>query len=152
MARRKQQSQNYIKGTAKHSRTEGDYMAALLEAVTLEDWRDVVSSSLSAAKQGDAQARGWLAQYLVGKPAGKAPTPLTVVVQQLNGDNPLINRLANPVIDQYKYPEMHRNDDWQAQIKAIIAAELAEKIPVMEAPSTSEQTRVEADFDGEQTG
>jgi hypothetical protein len=62
MAKRKQQS--YIKGTAKHHRTEGDYMSTLLDTVKLEDWEDVVSSALSLAKQGDAQARAWLAQYL----------------------------------------------------------------------------------------
>jgi hypothetical protein len=150
MARRKQQ--NYIKGTAKHSRTEGDYMSALLETVTLEDWQEVVSSTLSAAKQGDAQARSWLAQYLIGKPAGKAPTPLTVVVQQLNGDDPLINRLANRVIDQYKYPDSHRNDAWEAQIKAIIAAELAEKIPEAETPSKPEPARLTGSSDDSETG
>lgn len=90
-------------------------MSGLLETVTLEGWEDVVST-LSAAKQGDAQARVWLAQYLVGKPAGKAPTPLTVVVQQLNGDNPLVNRLTNPVINQLKYPSLHKNDAWEDQI------------------------------------
>lgn len=127
MAKSKQQ--NLIKGTANHRRTEGDYMSALLDTVTLEDWQEVVNSTLAAAKQGDAQARAWLAQYLVGKPAGKAPTPLTVVVQQLNGDNPLVNRLAKPVIDQYQYPALHEDDALEAQIKALIAAELAEKLP-----------------------
>lgn len=127
MAKRKQQS--LIKGNANHSRTEGDYMSTLLDTVSLEDWQDVVNSTLAAAKQGDAQARAWLAQYLVGKPAGKAPTPLTVVVQQLNGDNPLVNRLSKTLIDQYKYPALHENDAWEEQIKAIIAAELAEKVP-----------------------
>ncbi|MDD5580045.1 MAG: hypothetical protein PHY16_12300 [Methylobacter sp.] len=58
MAKCKQQ--NFIKGTAKHSRTEGDYMSTLLDTMTLEDWQDVVSNALAAAKQGDAQAgRGW---------------------------------------------------------------------------------------------
>jgi hypothetical protein len=151
MAKRKQQ-QNLIKGTANHSRTEGDYMSTLLETVTLEDWQDVVSSTLAAAKQGDAQARAWLAQYLVGKPVGKAPTPLTVVVQQLNGENPLVNRLASPVIDQYKYPDLHRNDAWQAQIKALVAAELAEKIPTVETASKPEPTRLTAELDSERDG
>lgn len=145
MARRKQQPQNYIKGTAKHSRTEGDYMSTLLETVTLEDWQDVISSTLSAAKQGDAQARAWLAQYLVGKPAGKAPTPLTVVVQQLNGDNPLINRLSQRVISQYKYPLSHDDDAFEDQIKALVAAELAEKVPILETPSSQEPVSVGAD-------
>ena len=146
MAKRKQQS--LIKGTANHSRTEGDYMATLLDTVTLEDWQDVVSSTLAAAKQGDAQARSWLAQYLVGKPAGKAPTPLTVVVQQLNGDNPLINRLSKTLIDQHKYPSLHENDAWENQIKAIIAAELAEKIPLIETIARPEPARLTADSDG----
>jgi hypothetical protein len=147
MAKRKQQT--FIKGSANHHRTEGDYMSTLLETVTLNDWQDVVGAAVSAAKQGDAQARAWLAQYLIGKPAGKAPTPLTVVVQQLNGDNPLVNRLANPVIDQYKYPNSHRNDAWEAQIKALVAAELAEKIPALETASKPEPTRLTADLDGE---
>ena len=149
MAKRKQQS--LIKGTASHHRAEGDYMSTLLETVTLDDWEDVVSSALSAAKQGDAQARAWLAQYLVGKPAGKAPTPLTVVVQQLNGDNPLVNKLAKPIIDHHKYPILHEDDDWEEQIKAIIAAELAEKIPVIKTITSPETARLTTDFDGNQS-
>lgn len=149
MAKRKQQS--LIKGNATHRRTEGDYMSTLLDTVTLDDWQDVVSSTLAAAKQGDAQARAWLAQYLVGKPAGKAPTPLTVVVQQLNGDNPLVNRLSKTVIDRHKYPSLHENDAWEDQIKAIIAAELAEKIPVIKTIVSSEPARLSADSDGNQS-
>lgn len=145
MAKRKQQ--NLIKGNATHLRTEGDYMSTLLNTVTLDDWQDVVNSTLAAAKQGDAQARAWLAQYLVGKPAGKAPTPLTVVVQQLNGDNPLVNRLSKTVIDQHKYPSLHENDAWEEHIKAIIAAELAEKIPEMKTIVSPEPARLSADLD-----
>ena len=125
MAKRKQQ--NLVKGTAAHHRTESDYMATLLDTVTIEDWQDVVSNTLLSAKQGDAQARAWLAQYLVGKPAGKAPTPLTVVVQQLNNDSPLVNKLAKPLIDQYKYPSLNTNDDWEALIKSVITTELIGK-------------------------
>lgn len=71
----------------------------------------------------------------MGKAVTKAPTPLTVVVQQLNGDNPLVNRLANTVIERYKYPSLHQDDALEAQIKAQVASELAEKIPIMETPS-----------------
>jgi len=88
---------------------------------------------LAAAKQGEAQARAWLAQYLVGKPAAKAPTPLTVVVQQLNGDNPLVNRLARPVIEQYRYPSLNQDNALEKQIKALVAAELAEKTNTSES-------------------
>ena len=140
MAKRKQQ--NLVKGTAAHHRTESDYMATLLDTVTIEDWQDVVSNALLSAKQGDAQARAWLAQYLVGKPAGKAPTPLTVVVQQLNNDSPLVNKLAKPLIDQYKYPVLHTNDDWEARIKAVIATELTDKTPLLKSMGDTDTARL----------
>ena len=69
MAKRKQQ--NLIKGTANHRRTEGDYMSTLLETVTLEDWEDIVSSALAAAKHGDAPARAWLASTWLANPQVK---------------------------------------------------------------------------------
>ena len=86
MARR---NKSLIRGTAAHRRTESDYMAVLLDTVSVEDWQDVIAETLQLAKQGDSQARSWLAQYLVGKPEVKAPTPLTVVVNQWSGNDPL---------------------------------------------------------------
>lgn len=47
MPRRKQ---SYLKGRFEHRRTEGDYMAVLLDAVTLEEWRSVVVATVAAAK------------------------------------------------------------------------------------------------------
>lgn len=131
MARRKQIAE-LIRGRAAHRRTEGDYMGVLLDAVTLEDWRDVVNGAKAAAKAGDSQARAWLAQYLMGRPEGKAPTPLTVVVSQLNGADPLVHRLAKPLIDRQKYPSMHADDALEAHIRALVAAELAEKVRMPE--------------------
>ena len=130
MAKRKQTE--YIQGHAAHRRTEGDYMGVLLDAVTLDDWRGVVTGALQAAKGGDPQARNWLAQYLVGRPEGKAPTPLNIVVQQLNGLDPLVNRLAKPIIDREKYPSMHTSDAYEAHIRALVATELATKIKTLE--------------------
>ena len=126
MAKRKQTE--YIQGHATHRRTEGDYMGVLLDAVTLDDWRGVVTGALQAAKGGDPQARNWLAQYLVGRPEGKAPTPLNIVVQQLNGADPLVERLAKPLIHQKTYPSLHSNDAFETHIRALVAIELAEKI------------------------
>jgi len=127
MARKKQATQ-YIRGMAAHRRTEGDYMAVLLDTVTLDDWRGVVTGALQAAKEGDPSARAWLAQYLVGKPEHKAPTPLTVVVQQLNGADPLVDKLSRGLIDDFQFPD----DGWKQQIKALVAAELAQKLPTPE--------------------
>lgn len=140
MAKRKQET--FIKGTASHRRTEGDYMGVLLDTVTLDDWRAVVNGALQAAKEGDSQARAWLAQYLVGKPAGKAPTPLTVVVQQLNGADPVVNQLAHKTITSIQFPE----DGWKDDVKAVIAAELAEKIRNAETSVTPEPAKLGVDF------
>ena len=127
MARAKQHTA-LIRGQAAHRRTEGDYMGVLLEAVTLDDWREVVNNTKAMAKSGDPQARAWLAQYLMGKPAGNAPSPMTVVVQQLNGADPLVEKLAAPVIHRLKYPELEGKGALGDNIRALIAAELAEKV------------------------
>ena len=137
---RKKQSAELIRGHAVHRRTEGDYMGVLLEAVTLEDWRDVVNNTKAAAKAGDPQARAWLAQYLMGRPEGKAPTPLTVVVQQLNGADPLIDKLAREAIHSLKFPDSERG--WKDGIKALVAAELAEKLRTVETIENSATARL----------
>jgi len=136
-----------LQGHAAHRRTEGDYMGALLDTVTLEDWKGVVAGALAAAKDGDAQARNWLGQYLVGRPEGKAPTPLTVVVQQLNGVDPVVNKLASPLIHRQQFPGLHRDDDQQAYIRAQIAAELVEKVKQVETPENPALARAGEDSD-----
>ena len=45
MARKKQ---SYIKGPFTHRRTEADYMGVLLDAVPLEEWRQISAVRLSA--------------------------------------------------------------------------------------------------------
>ncbi len=143
MAKRKQTE--LIRGHATHRRTESDYMGALLDTVTLDDWRDVVAGTLQAAKGGDAQARNWLAQYLIGRPEAKAPTPLTVVVQQLNGVDPLIDRLAKRTIDSALYPALHKDDGIKDNIKALYAAELNEKIKQVQTIENPAPARAGAD-------
>lgn len=132
MTKRKQ---SFIRGVGTHRRTEGDYMAVLLDAVSLDDWRDVVAETLQLAKQGDSQARAWLAQYLLGRPEAKAPTPMTVVVNQWAGRDPVAERLAKPLIDRERFPSLHTDDDWEASVRDAIATELAQKLP---APGSNE--------------
>jgi len=128
MGRKKQQE--LIRGHAAHRRTEGDYMGVLLETVTLEDWRAVVNNAKTLAQAGDPQARAWLAQYLMGKAAAKAPSPLTVVVQQLDGADPLVERLAQKAIHSVQFPESEGG--WKEGIRALVAAELVEKVRTVE--------------------
>jgi hypothetical protein len=140
MARKKQTT--YLKGPFTHRRTEGDYMSVLLEAVPLDDWREVVRATIAAAKAGDATARAWLAQYLVGKPGLTAPAPLTVVVQQLSGRDPLTERLAKPYVDRRKYPSLSANEGFEDAVRDLIAGELR----VLEArKSNAQETDANAD-------
>lgn len=118
-----------LKGFGAHRRTESDYMGVMLDAVTLDDWRDVITCTLQLAKDGDPSARAWLAQYLVGKPEAKAPTPLTVVVNQWSGKDPVADKLAKSLIDRELYPSMYQNDAWQEGIRSAIATELSGKLP-----------------------
>jgi hypothetical protein len=138
MVRRKQQE--LIRGQAAHRRTEGDYMGVLLEAVTLDDWRAVVTNAKTLAQAGDPQARAWLAQYLMGKPAGSAPTPLTVVVQQLNGADPVIDKLVQKAVHSVQFPDSEGG--WKDRIRALVTSELAEKVRTVETIENQATARV----------
>ena len=140
MGRRKKTE--YIQGTATHRRTEGDYMGVLLDTVTLNDWRSVVNGALQAAKTGDPQARNWLAQYLIGRPEGKAPTPMNIVVQQLSGFDPVVEKLAKPAVERLLYPFGHENDDLKAHIQVLVAAELQRKVSPLETIETPATARI----------
>lgn len=146
MARKKQ---GYIKGPFTHRRTEADYMGVLLDAVPLDDWREVVSATVAAAKAGDATARAWLAQYLVGKPGATAPAPLTVIMQQLSGRDPLVDGLAKPHIDRVKYPLLGAHDDFEDAMRELIAGELraleARKSNTPETSANADETRLSAE-------
>jgi hypothetical protein len=117
--------------------------------VPLEEWREVVGATVAAAKAGDATARAWLAQYLVGKPGVTAPAPLTVIVQQLSGRDPLVERLAKPHIDRAEYPSLGANDDFEDAMRELIAGELraleAQKSNTPETGATADETRPSVD-------
>lgn len=85
------------------------------------------------------RVHGWV-QYLMSKPAGSAPTPLTVVVQQLNGADLLIDKLAREAIHSAKFPHSERG--WKDGIKALVAAELAEKVRNVETIENQATARV----------
>jgi hypothetical protein len=46
---------------------EREYLRALNEAVSLDDWKEVVCAAVAQAKEGDSKARDWLARYLIGE-------------------------------------------------------------------------------------
>ena len=138
----KKRTPELIRGTATHRRTEGDYMGVLLDTVTLDDWRDVVQGALQEAKSGDPQARTWLAQYLIGRPESKAPTALNVIVNQLTGNDLVVNRLA----DKLTAPSFDFDGTGnRAQITQQLKAELATKVLQVETIENPASTRVSGD-------
>ena len=52
-------------GRAPREREER-YYAILMSTCTFEDWKRIIEKAVEQAKRGDAQARKWLADYLVG--------------------------------------------------------------------------------------
>lgn len=120
---RKTTTEPMLRGHAKHRRTQSDYLGALLDRVTLETWGDVIDTTVAKAKDGDAQARAFLAAYLVGKPAHDAPAPLDVTAARLSGDDPLVEMLADKATRRVCFGGSNF-DDTRNDAAQSIAAEL----------------------------
>ena len=94
---------------------EREYLAALSESVSLDDWREVCKRAVADARKGDGKARDWLTGYLLGD----APAPMRLIdlaVRDVLGvdveaeiaaeveaaraptETELLNRLAGPSI------------------------------------------------------
>ena len=71
-------------------RTEDQYLDAMIGRVSLKDWRDIVDAAIVKAKRGDARARTWLSDYLLGPPVqklqhqGEDGGPVKLVVEYVN--------------------------------------------------------------------
>jgi hypothetical protein len=76
-------------GIATQPRTTSDYVGVLTNEVTIDDWREIVTNAKEAAKSGDAQARTWLSQHLMGKPQG-APALNVIIDGQRSGSAPRV--------------------------------------------------------------
>ena len=86
---------HYVKDSSAPRRVEGDFMRTLIDTVTLDVWRAIMTATVEAAKSGDATARGFLASYLIGKPGFDSPRPAVVVVNALAGRSDVAERLAH---------------------------------------------------------
>lgn len=76
--------------TKRHSETE--YVRALCETVTAEDFRQIVNVAKEAALKGDAQARLFLAAFLCGMPGGTAPR--LSLLDGLDADSAFMEKLT----------------------------------------------------------
>lgn len=66
---------------------EEKYLKALSRRVTMDDWNKIINKAITRAKAGDAKARQWLSDYLMGKPiqrmehagAEGRPIPISII-------------------------------------------------------------------------
>lgn len=74
----------YKNGGRQKRSTEDDYLRALCESVTIEDWKAIAKKATEQAMRGDKAARQWLSDYLLGKPIQninlEAQTDLSVIL------------------------------------------------------------------------
>lgn len=108
--------------------TEASYLAAMLEAVPLETWKQICERAVTDALAGDEKARGWLAKYLMGEPSIKAPAPTQVIIQQLLNKDPVFDAAVNCLVDtrmsRLLYPMLHEDDDLRDRIRENARAEV----------------------------
>lgn len=49
-----------------------------LNSVTFDDWKEIIEKAVRQAKNGDAVARKWLSDYLMGPPVQRSEVDATV--------------------------------------------------------------------------
>ena len=57
---------------------EQRFLEITLSTVTFDDWKDIVTKAVKQAKTGDAVARKWLSDYLMGPPVQRSEVDATV--------------------------------------------------------------------------
>jgi hypothetical protein len=127
--------QSYIKGTFTHRRTEADYMGVLLDAVPLEEWREVVSATLAAAKAGDPTAMRLCIERLVPVRNGRPITFDLPPVETASDITKALGVIAKSMAAGELTPDEAGTVATviEAHRKAIETAELEERIRRLEA-------------------
>jgi hypothetical protein len=89
--------------------TERDYLIALSESCSTDDWQVIVTRAVEDAKNGDAKARAWLAGYLVGGPGSRGEMLHTIAVEVAAGSDPLELDAAKRRSDDTHSQLMHQS-------------------------------------------
>ena len=88
--------------------TERDYLVALSESCSTDDWQEIVTRAVDDAKSGDAKARAWLAGYLIGEPGSRGELLHTIAVEVAAGSDPLeldaAKRRSDEALDSLMFP------------------------------------------------
>ena len=61
---------------------EREYLGAMLDAISLDDWRTIIGKAVEDAKSGNSKARDWLARYVLG-PEPLKPSEMAADEQDL---------------------------------------------------------------------
>jgi hypothetical protein len=115
---------------------EREYLAALNEAVSLDDWREIVKATAEAAKKGDGKARDWLARYLLGD----SPITLTALaadeVAELGPERDILESMAKRQHDRAWEEQIHPAEYRQARKQLEKHARPAVAVPPTDATPT----------------
>jgi len=79
-------------GGRKPRAVEQSYLDIMLGEVSPDEWREIVGVAKRQAMRGDAVARKWLSDYIIGPPVQKADItsdgqPIQVIGIGINTDN-----------------------------------------------------------------
>ena len=61
---------------------ETRYLKALSDAVSPEDWLEIIERAVVQAKDGEWRARAWLSNYLIGTPVQKISAEIEVIASK----------------------------------------------------------------------
>jgi hypothetical protein len=136
--------------------TELVYLAALADAVTLDDWRAICAKAKDDALAGDAKARDWLAARLIG--AGDGTTLAALALREHLAITPgdelearaaimrarAIEHPFAPISDALQYVEAQRTREAQAaEREAQAQADAAERERRRQARAARNQETIE---------
>ena len=106
-------SRNAIGGRSRPPRsTERDYLVALSESCSIDDWQEIVTRAVYDAKDGDAKAQALLAGYLVCQPGSRGEMLHTLTVEVAAGSDPLRLDAARRRGDDARSELMHQSLAW----------------------------------------
>lgn len=75
--------------------TETSYLQVSESVCTFDVWREIVAKAVEQAKRGDARARQWLSDYLIGKPISMVMAVQEKQEMQVNISWDDENRISN---------------------------------------------------------
>lgn len=98
MAAKRDKNGRFIKGTVPNPKgrppkvVEESYKQLLMAAVTPEAWKSIIGMAVSQAIQGDAKARDFIAERILGKPNQPISGELNVDLSRMTDDQ--LERIA----------------------------------------------------------